>query len=215
MISYNNHNDIKQINYNNHSIKYVYGCGGNLVWSGSTRPTGHYKVNRLTIGDVWTEVDCDSSDVITQSEILRGEHGIILAKSSFKELAFGDCITSIGTTGDSAASGCCNDFDALTAVTIPNNVTTIGNNAFYSCNSLTEITLPYTITTIGQYAFGSCPNLTSFTILALTPPPLTYLDDIWNTNTTVYVPDSVVDVYKSTPLWKTYPDRIKPLSQKP
>lgn len=36
MISYNNHNNIKEIHYNNHSIKYVYGCGGNLVWSGDT-----------------------------------------------------------------------------------------------------------------------------------------------------------------------------------
>lgn len=35
MINYNNHN-ITGISYNNHSIKYVYGCGGNLVWSGDT-----------------------------------------------------------------------------------------------------------------------------------------------------------------------------------
>ena len=35
MINYNNHN-ITGISYNNHSIKYVYGCGGKLVWSGDT-----------------------------------------------------------------------------------------------------------------------------------------------------------------------------------
>lgn len=42
MINYNNHN-ITGISYNNHSIKYVYGCGGNLVWSGSTEPHDYSK----------------------------------------------------------------------------------------------------------------------------------------------------------------------------
>lgn len=42
MINYNNHN-ITGISYHNHSIKYVYGCGGNLIWSGNTEPHDYSK----------------------------------------------------------------------------------------------------------------------------------------------------------------------------
>ena len=51
----------------------------------------------------------------------------------------------------------------LTSVTIPNSVTTIGNNAFKSC-SLTSVTIPSSVTTIEYEAFSGCGGLTSITI---------------------------------------------------
>jgi TolB-like protein len=50
----------------------------------------------------------------------------------------------------------------LTSVTIPNNVTSIGQNTFYD-NKLTSVIIPNSVTSIGQYAFGS-NQLTSVTI---------------------------------------------------
>ena len=41
----------------------------------------------------------------------------------------------------------------LTSVTIPESVTTIGNNAFRGCGSLTEITIPESVETVRQGAF--------------------------------------------------------------
>ena len=49
----------------------------------------------------------------------------------------------------------------LTTYTIPNNVTEIGNYAFYCCSNLTSITIPNSVTAIGDFAFYGC-NLTSF-----------------------------------------------------
>jgi len=47
--------------------------------------------------------------------------------------------------------------------TIPNNVTSIGNNAFEMCSVLTSITIPNTVKSIGEDAF-SCSGITSVTI---------------------------------------------------
>ncbi len=49
----------------------------------------------------------------------------------------------------------------ITSLTIGENVTSIGDYAFYKCNKLTgTLTLPYGLQTIGKYAFCMCSGLT-------------------------------------------------------
>ena len=67
-----------------------------------------------------------------------------------------DEITSIG---NGAFYGC----TSLTSIDLP-NVTSIDNNAFYNCTSLTSIDLP-NVTSIGGYAFNGCSKLSSITNL--------------------------------------------------
>ena len=67
---------------------------------------------------------------------------------------------SVTTIGEDAFSDC----ESLTSVTIPDSVTTIGDNAFRNCDSLTSVTIPDSVTTIGNYAFYRCSSLTSVTI---------------------------------------------------
>lgn len=52
----------------------------------------------------------------------------------------------------------------LTSITIPNSVTSIGQQAFESCWYLTSITIPKSVTYIGRSAFFGCSNLTSATM---------------------------------------------------
>jgi hypothetical protein len=47
----------------------------------------------------------------------------------------------------------------LTSITIPNNVTSIGYEAFYGCSSIRSITIPNSITSIGKNAFQDCSSL--------------------------------------------------------
>jgi len=153
MINYNNHN-ITGITYNYHSIKYVYGCGGNLVWSGGTGPTPPtgMKFNAVFQDSSTYSAECDSSSVITKEDY--ASHTSVPSSITYVEI--GDCVDTIG---DSAF------FDTiLTGFSLSNSVTTIGNNSFAQCNYLTDVVLPSSITTIGTNGFYYCIRLSSINI---------------------------------------------------
>ncbi len=68
-----------------------------------------------------------------------------------------NCNAIIETATNTLIQGC-------NATVIPDNVTSIGNYAFYRCTGLTSITIPNSVTSIGELAFYNCTYLTSVTI---------------------------------------------------
>jgi len=77
--------------------------------------------------------------------------------SGLTSVTIPDSVTSIG---NEAFSNCAN----LTSVTIPDSVTSIGQHAFSDCSGLTSVTIPDSVTSLGQRAFYNCSGLTSVTI---------------------------------------------------
>ncbi|MCD8391129.1 MAG: leucine-rich repeat protein, partial [Firmicutes bacterium] len=73
-----------------------------------------------------------------------------------------DVIVENGVTsiGEGAFYGC----DSLTNIEIPSSVTNIGVGAFYDCNKLTSINIPNGVTSIRNSTFQGCGSLTSIEI---------------------------------------------------
>ncbi len=63
-----------------------------------------------------------------------------------------NCNAIIETSTNTLVTGC-------KATKIPDNVTTIGDNAFYYCQSLESIEIPSSVTSIADYAFYECSGL--------------------------------------------------------
>jgi len=77
--------------------------------------------------------------------------------SQVKKYIIGNDVTGIG---DKAFYQCI----SLTSVTIGNSVTSIGSAAFNGCSGLTSITIPNSVTSIEGWAFHNCSGLTSVII---------------------------------------------------
>ena len=113
------------------------------------------------------------------------------------EEAFRDCdLTTVilpeGLTsiGDSAFYFC----NSLTAVTLPDSLTSIGDDAFSFCSSLTAVTLPEGLTSIGDSAFFNCFSLTAISL----PEGLASIGDFaffsCSSLTTVTLPDGLTSI---------------------
>ena len=58
----------------------------------------------------------------------------------------------------------CDENTEITALIIPEGVTSIGERTFYNCSGLTSITIPNSVTSIGDRAFEYCSGLTSIAL---------------------------------------------------
>ena len=83
---------------------------------------------------------------------------------------------------------------AVTSVTIPDTVTSIGDYAFYKCYQLSVVELPPALLTIGENAFGYCYKLPNLTIPGTVTFIGTYAFNNCDSFTEITVPDSVVSM---------------------
>lgn len=107
----------------------------------------------------------------------------------------------------------------LALTELPKGVTSISSYIFGGCINLTEMTCNGVVTLVSSYVFNNCSNLTKLAFPNIKKvPPLTHINAFTNTpiaNGTgyIYVPDDLVDSFKTATNWSTYANQIKAISE--
>lgn len=93
--------------------------------------------------------------------------------------------------------------------TIPNTITSIGENAFSNCVDMTSIVIPSSVTTIAENAFDNCYGLESIYVMSPTPPSVgedTFYS-VDKSSCILYVPktpSNAVSLYRSAAVWNEF-----------
>ena len=144
---------------------------GSAAFSSCINLTSVYIGSGVSTIDLFAFVDCpklQSIDISPNNSSYRTIDGNIYSKDSKTLVYYASANNASNFTipndvsiiGESAFYNC----DNLTSVTIPTSVTTISDYAFENCDNITNITIPNSVTTIGNYAFQNCYSITNITI---------------------------------------------------
>lgn len=153
---------------------------------------------------------CGLTSIVIPGGVKNIGSGAFSNCKSLTSVVFSYGITSIGKE---AFRGCIK----LVSVDIPDSVMRIGDQAFYCPpeyqSSLTTVNIGNSVTNIGVSAFEYNRNLTSITINVVTPPVLGGNESsgggvFVGSFADIRVPKESVDVYKTSPKWSYYADRI-------
>ena len=188
------------------------------------------KADVADLSNLETSINTAIADAITSTYGLSSVSGLI--DRTIKTIS-NDEVTSIGTNafancdslttalfpnatyiGGSAFNSC----SALTTVDF-SNVATIDGNGLYGCSSLINVCFPK-LTRIETRAFDNCSGILCLIILSPEVATLVSSDAFNNSGITtgsgyVYVPDDLVESYKSANNWSDYSGKIKGLSELP
>ena len=102
---------------------------------------------------------------------------------------------------------------------VNDRITTVKVGLFSNCTNLTTINLPK-CTFINYNAFYNCTGLATIILSNNQMVTLEYINTFNNSSIAngtgyIYVPDNLVNSYKTITNWPIYADQIKPLSELP
>lgn len=116
-----------------------------VLWCSITTSAHDFEV-----GGIYYNITSTTSNTV--SVTYYGEHSIEAVYTGHIEIpssvSHNGVTYSVTGIGDKAFNMC-----NITGVTIPNSVTSIGEEAFFYCSNLTQVIIPNSVTTIGKAAF--------------------------------------------------------------
>lgn len=133
--------------------------------------------------------------------------------TSIGDYAFGTCgLTSVTIPASvhAISKSCFSYCNKLATVSLPDTLTTIAQNAFTGCSALTALTIPANVETIGANALniGSESAKATLTMKPATPPTI-QSNTIGANVAKILVPVYALDEYKSATNWSAHADIIE------
>ena len=140
-----------------------------------------------------------------------------LNNACFKNLNMLESI-NLPETLTTLATNCFENCSKLKITSIPSGVTRIPRYSFYYCQSITELTFYGAVTSFIEACFSQCSNLSKIIIPNITTIPTLDASALNGTPIArgtgyIYVPDDLIDSFKSATNWSAYADQIKGVSE--
>ena len=107
----------------------------------------------------------------------------------------------------------------LALTELPAGITSIRVFTFYGCTNLALTELPSGVTSIETGAFNGCTKLSKFALPNITSVPTLSSTNAFHSTPIasgtgyIYVPNDLVESFKSATNWSTYADQIKAISE--
>ena len=220
------HDEVTDANGNTHVVNYIAGSlsnryslvsvvfGQNILSTGGVEGTASY-----------TFEGCSKLESVTLNSGLKKLAPYTFSNTALKQLNIPASVETLGNyalannsnlatiTFESgslltAIPNYCFYYDkALTSLTLPDGIQTVGSSAFYGCSALTELTFGPNLAEGGlgtnRYLFYYCSNMEKITLPGLNYPFGTNYYGLPAT-LTIYVDASMVETYKTNSYTKSY-----------
>lgn len=118
--------------------------------------------------------------------------------------------TSDSSTTANAFRGC----SGITELELGNGINRIAESMFRECTALKSVVLPPQVQYLNAWCFTGS-GLTEMIIEKQDGVVVNAYNSIIPSSCIVYVPDDLVADYQAANNWKAFPDRIKPISERP
>jgi hypothetical protein len=187
---------------------------GNNAFSGCTGLTSVSIPNSVTTIGNWVFSDCSgltSISVDVNNTVYSSVTGILFNKDQTILICYPAGKTgsytipnSVTTIGNNAFASCI----GLTSITIPVSVKNIEIQSFTGCVGLTSVSIPHSVITIGGGAFYNCTGLTEMYVRTVNPPKI-FNSTFYNVDKSipVYVCASAED-YRNATYWSEFANII-------